>query len=521
MSWWNPASWRRSSSSSAVRVEPRMVPTAPPLVKRAFNGAVIDALTADLPAILQSGNASLRPALRVLRSRSRQLAENNDYAREFLRHLVRKALGPDGIRLVVRALRQDGTVDKADSDYLETAWWEWSRRGVCTVCGRYSWAEVQRLALQAVARDGELLIRVVRGWKGNRFGIALQLIEIDQLDENLNVAFGAGHGGVQIGAGNEIRMGVERDAWGKVVAYHLLSSHPYDDVSSWQGQYRYQRIPAGDMIHLFVPDRVDDARGAPWMSTAIRRLQMMGGYEEAELVAARLGAAKGGFFEEEIGDELDGTGDAKDVNGNIIQDATPGTFQRLPKGVTFKPYDPQHPTAGFGDFMKSMLRGAAAGLGIGYNSWGRDLEGVNYSSLRQGELDERDNWRLIQGFMIERLCDPVWQAWLDMALLTGALNLPPSKRAKFDAANWRARGWPWVDPTKDIAAEAEAVALGIRSLSQVCDERGIDFEEVMRDRARENEIAAQYGVEIFVGPPKQVPGTAPEQPAGDPNSNAN
>lgn len=520
MSWWNPRTWgpRPTVDLPAMRNEPKFRVPSVPLSKRAFNGAIVDALTADLPAILQSGNASLRPALKVLRSRSRQLAENNDYAKAFLRQLTQKVLGPDGFKLVVRALQPDGTVDKADSDYLEASFLEWAKRGTCTVCGRYSFVEVQRLALTTMARDGEVLIRLVKGWKGNRFGLALQLIEVDQLDENLNIARYAGHGGVQMAADSEVRLGVERNPWGRVVAYHIFTASPVDDISTWQGQYRYQRIPADEMIHLFVPDRLDDSRGAPWMYTAIRRLQMMGGYEEAELVAARLGASKGGFFEEAVGNELDGSGDGKDEDGNIVDNVEPGQFQRLPKGVTFKEYNPQHPTSGFPVFLKAMLRGAAAGVGISYNSWGRDLEGVNYSSMRLGELDEREMWRFVQGLMVDRLLDGVWQPWLDMAMLTGALRLPPSKRAKFDAATWRPRGWPWVDPQKDIAAESEAVALGIRSLTQICAERGVDFEDVIRERAHENEIAKQYGVEIFIGPPRPAPGTMPEQPAGGDNT---
>lgn len=517
MVWWNPRSWATAPLAQPARQEPSLrLPSrrGSNLEARAFNGAVMDALTADLPAILQSGNASLRPALRTLRSRSRQLAENNDYAREFFRHLTRKVLGPEGLRLIVQAKNPDGTVDDQDSGLLRSAFEEWGKRGSCTVCGRYSWKEVQRLVLTTMARDGEVLVRIVKGWSGNKFRFALQVIEVDVLDENLNFARGGSSGGVPVQGDNEVRMGVERDAWGRVVAYHMRTINPYDDVSTWQGGSRWQRIPAEEMLHLFVPDRADDARGAPWMWTAIRRLQMIGGYEEAELVAARLGAAKGGFFTEEA-DELDGTGDGQDASGNIVDEVQPGQFQRLPKGVDFKPYDPQHPNSNFPTFIKAMLRGAAAGMGITYNGWARDLEGVNFGSLRQGELDERDMWRVMQGFLAEHLCDGVWQAWLDMGLLTGALAnpngspLPPSKRDKFDAATWRGRGWPWIDPAKDIAAESEAVGLGIRSRTQICAERGVDIEDVFREIKAENEMAKKYGVVLVVNPPKPPPGTLP------------
>jgi lambda family phage portal protein len=477
---------------------------------RTFNAGVVDNLTADFAAFIRSGNAELRPALRVMRARSRSLAENNDYMREFLRILRKKVLGADGIKCAVRAMRDDGkTLDQADSDYLKKQFDAWATSDQCTVCGRYTLAEVQHMALNTVPRDGEVLIRLVRGFP-NKWGFALQFIEADQLDENLNVAFGAGYGGVTKRPDTEIRMSVERDRWGRAVAYHVLTRHPGDDLGTWQGLTRYERIDAADMIHLFVPDRVDDARGAPWAWTAIRRLQMTGGYEEAELVAARLGASKAGFITEEADGEVQG--DSQDGDGDQVFDVQPGEWRRLPAGAKVETYDPQHPNSNFGAFMKTILRGASAGLGVGYNSLAKDGEGINFSTQRHFELDDREYWKLIQGWLISRLLKRVYSTWLDMSLLTGALNLPPSKRDKFDAAIWRPRGWGWVDPQKDITADAQAVNLGVKSLTQVCDERGVDIEDVFRERRRELDLAEQYDIPLGTGDPK----LGPPAPADDP-----
>lgn len=511
---WNPFARAAAPPAERQRIEPRSGGGRPrnfsAPVLRSFNAGQVDLLTADFLGALRSGNAELRPALRTMRARSRALAENNDYMREFLRILSKKVLGAEGIKVGWRPMRDDGkTVDQADADYLAKSFDSWSADESCTVCGRYSLAEVQRLALTTMARDGEVLVRLVRGFP-NKWAFALQLLECDQLDENLNIGFGAGSGGINKRADTEVRMGVERDRWGRVVAYHILTRNPVDDLGVWSGTARYERVDSADMIHLFVPDRLDDARGAPWAWTAIRRLHMSGGYEEAELVAARLGANKGGFFEEDGEGEL--TGDGEDSAGNIIQDSQPGEYHRLPPGVKFKAYDPQHPNANFGAFMKAILRGASAGLGVGYNSLAKDGEGINFSTIRQFELDDREYWKLIQGFMTRKLLRRVATTWLDMSLLSGALNLPPSKRDKFNAAIFRPRGWGWVDPTKDITADAQAVNLGVKSLTQVCDERGVDLEDVMRERARELKLAADYGVPLGTGDPKLAPATPDGEP---------
>lgn len=513
---WNP--FARSAVASADRTEPTVeIPKSTGRPRgifatgglRSFSAGTVDLLTADFQAWIQSGNAALRPALRTMRARSRSLAENNDYMKAFLGTLDKKVLGPEGIRLTVRAMRPDGTtVDQQDSDYLEASFAEWAKKGNCTVCGRYSFKAVQRLVLRTAGRDGEILVRMVRNF-ANKWGFALQLFEGDVLDEDLNVPRGAGHGGIDKPIDNEIVMGVERDPWKRVVAYHVLTRHPGDDLfGGWQGVARYTRIPAAEVLHLFIPDRVDDARGAPWAWTAIRRLQMTGGYEEAELVAARLGASKGGFFEEEDGSET--PSDWQDsVTQQPVREVQPGQFDVLPAGVKFKEYNPTHPNANFGAFLKAVLRGAAAGLGVSYNGLARDLEGVNYSSLRGGELDERDYWCVLQQWLVEELCEPAYSSWLDMSLLTGALALPPSKRDKFDADVWHARGWPWVDPSKDIDAAAGEIELGINSLTRIAAARGVDLEDVFRERRREIDLAKQYGVEL--GLPKRQP-QPPQQP---------
>ena len=233
-----------------------------------------------------------------------------------------------------------------------------------------------------------------------------------------------------------------------------------------------------------------------------------GGQHEAELVAARLGASKGGFFEEEDGSET--PSDWQDsVTQQPVREVQPGQFDVLPAGVKFKEYNPTHPNANFGAFLKAVLRGAAAGLGVSYNGLARDLEGVNYSSLRGGELDERDYWCVLQQWLVEELCEPAYSSWLDMSLLTGALALPPSKRDKFDADVWHARGWPWVDPSKDIDAAAGEIELGINSLTRIAAARGVDLEDVFRERRREIDLAKQYGVEL--GLPKRQP-QPPQQP---------
>jgi lambda family phage portal protein len=177
-------------------------------------------------------------------------------------------------------------------------------------------------------------------------------------------------------------------------------------------------------------------------------------------------------------------------------DMQPGTFNQLPAGVDFKPYDPQHPSTAFRDFEKAMLRGIASGLGVSYTSLANDLEAVSYSSIRQGLLEERDYWRMVQHWMIDHFCQPVYLRWLRQTLDSGVVNLPAAKYWKFSATQWVPRGWQWVDPRNEAEAQIVAINNGLMTRTQALAERGLDIEDVLTERRAEEEMIATMGINL-------------------------
>ena len=453
--------------------------------RRAFQAATVSRLTADWTTVSRAPEAELRYALKALRARARDLAQNNDYARRFLQLVTTNVVGPHGVKLQVRARDDNGRLDAFANQVIEDWWRRWGVPGSCTVCGRLSWTDAQRLIVESVARDGEVLVRLLRGRAArNEIGFALQILEADYLDEQLNR---------KLAGGRKIVMSVEVDGWGRPVAYHLLNEHPGAETVSIGGR-RYTRVPAGEVLHLYLPERPDQPRGVPWMCSAMLRLQMLGGYEEAELVAARVAAAKMGFLVSPDADSYVGAGE--EAEGAITMDAEPGVFEQLPAGLRVETFDPDHPNAQFEAFVKAALRGVASGLGVSYVSLANDLEGVNYSSIRAGSLEERDRWRVLQRWLIEHLCRPVYEQFLLALLTSGVTTLPPRKFAKFNAPVWSPRGWQWVDPLKEVQANMAAVAAGFRSRAEVAAEQGRDLEEIFDALAAEKELAAAKGIDL-------------------------
>ena len=463
----------------------------PRKMARAYHGADTGRLFSDFISSSRSADSEIKPSLRILRDRCREISRNHPYAKRYLQIMTTNVVGANGIRIQVRKRNDDGSLDSVGNRIIEQAWQQWGRTGFCTVDGRISWNQAQRLFLETLARDGEVLIQKIKNPAGNPFGFSLKFLEADYLDEGYDA---------RLNNGNEVRMGVELDKrTGKPLNYYLFEDHPHHDQGYGSKTKRHHKIVSADqIIHCYMQERAGQTRGAPWMSNVLSRLKMLDGYEEATLVNARVAASKMGFFTSPEGDGF--IGDDYD-NHAPIMDASPGTFSQLPQGMSFQAFDPSSGTESFDEFEKAILRGIASGLGVSYVSLANNLEGVSYSSIRQGTIEDRDHFKMIQQFMIDQFIDPIYRAWLEMAITVGRINLPMGKYDLFaDQVIYRPRGFAWVDPQKEIQASVTALNNGIVSLQDVHSQYGRDTEEIFEQINREAELADRYGIDTAFQP---------------------
>jgi lambda family phage portal protein len=481
--------------------------TGPTYQQRGFDGAKMGRLYADWIANATSSDAEIRGSFRRLLDRSRDLERNNDYQRGYLRDCEDNILG---------ATRHDLRVDAGDMIYpggnkppiwkpdraaiamIEDAWAEWGRKGTCTIDRRHSWRNVKRLAVRAVPRDGNMIIRKILGSAaGNRFGFALELWDIDHLDL---LKF------EQVRGGGEIRFGIEFNAHRAVTAFWLRVKNPNDYLGA-ASMSPSVRFPADEIYHIYLDERPEQSIGLPWCVSAITRLRQLGAFEEAAVIAARLGASKAGFFKKTPG-AGGGVGSwtgEKDEEGAAVVEAAAGTFTELPEGWDVANWSPEYPNIETSEFRKAMLRGIATSLGTSYTTLGNDLESVNYSSARVGLLDERETWKMHQEFFAEYLYEPVFADWLDAAITSGALNLPLAKFAKFNRPRFKGRRWAWVDPVKEVDAAKTAIALRLSSRRQIIDDAGGDIEDVFHDNKADEELADSLSLSLSLSPPDPEP----------------
>lgn len=480
-----------------------------------FAGASVNRLTASLANWSGSINSDLDMALPILRARARALAANNEHGRRFLSLVAANVVGRQNPRLQVRAMRDQRdpnkptTLDKSANDAIEIHWERWGRSVDLT--GRHKTIySLLRTTVKSVARDGEALIRIIRD-RSLPYGMALQLLEADRLDETINTT---------LTNGNIIRQGVELDSALRPLAYYVKTSHP-GDRSMMIGSNLVERIAAADMIHLFLPERAEQVRGVSWFHAVILRGSIIHKFEEAAVVAAQLGASKIAALEraDDAPDMLGSMGDGQ-VGGVTQMKVEAGEMFELPPGYKLSSWNPEYPHANFESFLKACLRGLASGLDVAAHNLTGDMTDVNYSSARIAELAEREMWMILQDWLISSMMIPLYEEWLAMCLLTGRITfpvtgkaLPSDKLEKFAmAAKFQGRRWAWVDPMKEAEAQEKLLQNLLTSRTRIASEQGEEFDDIIDELAQEEAVIAAAGLKPAepAPAPVQKPEEAPE-----------
>ena len=458
--------------------------------QRSFLAGLHDRLTNDWSEV-RSLNISIRDGLDTLRARSRDLAINNEYARRYYKLIKANIVGPDGVQVSVQAKNADGSPDLF-SDVIELAFWDWATKPEhCSVNGKLDFSKIQEILIETIARDGEALVWFRRGPQFGKYAFQLQLIDIDHLDHNYSA---------DLNNGNRIVQGVELDGFEKPVAYWIWQKNPNENIAH-MGNKRI-RVSADDLKHIFDPERASQVRGFPWTCASMLSLQHITKFREATLVSARMAANKATYYTQTEQEGFDDGGDdATDdyrrdlaINGSLTFDSTPGSQEILPANWGVQTVEFTAPTEQLGEFQKNVLKGAAAGLGISYNSLACDLESVNYSSARFGALEDQALYRSMQRFFINSFIRPVYESWLEMQLLTARWSIPVSKFDKFANVQYRPRSWQSVDPVKDTNADRLKLEAGLTSWSDVIAKSGRDPDEVFSQIAKDKEKMASLGI---------------------------
>lgn len=490
----------RKRNADTVKVQP--TPSRrPPTGKRIFQAAGNGRLEQSWSATPTPVDSWIYQHWNSLVARSREQAENNDHARKFVQLCRDNIAGPNGFTLQAKVKDPNGTPDTLASSAIEDAFDDFSKRKNFCVTKTSSRKAIERLIASQLPTTGEFIAVARYGQNLNKYGFAVQVIDPVLLDPAHYQ---------DLGNGNTIRHGIEFDPNGAPVNYYFRRMDERQTGYITGLSRDYDVVPASNVCHLFIEEIVGQKRGLPQLRTALWRMRMVGGFEDAAIVNARVGAAKMGFFRDPDGD---------DQLEDIPMEGDPGTFEDI-GNREFVPWNPTFPDQSIEPFTKSLLRSIASGLCVSYNNLASDLTSVNFSSIRQGALDEREVWKGLQEIIIEQWCEWVYEKWLERALLAQAITVAGKplrfeRIEKYKAVAWRPRRWGWIDPSSEMAANEKAIAMRIKSRSEVIGETsGRDSADVWSEINRDDQDMAALNVvpELMPGSPlqgRQDPDTAP------------
>ena len=484
----------------------------PTLRRRSYDGAKTGRLTSDWFATTTSSDAELNSDLPTLRNRSRSLCRDNVYARR-ARNIFQSNVVGTGIRMQSIRLDALGNRREEENRSIELAWWHWSMSNGCHTGGMLSLTEILRLAIGEVFEAGEVLLRFVdRPFGNSKIPLAIEVIEAERLVSSAKVQI--------LPNGNQVRMGVEVDEWGRPQAYWVYRGHPGDSVFRGYNSQEHVRIPAEECVHLYVCNRWPQTRGEPWMATVIRRLRDIDMYSKAELIAARAAANIMGFIKKPE-DAAPGADDDDDDEARSLP-MSPGEVWWLNAGESYEGFNPSRPNTGLDPFLRFMVREVATGIGVSYEVLSRDYSNSNYPSSRLSILDDRQAFKVLQNWLIAKFLYPCFRRWFRAASLAGAFSVQAAASEEeewLESVRFQAPGWSWIDPTKEIAAYVAAVQAGFTTVSDVIAQTGGDAEDTFKARRTELDYMAELGLEFSTSsgkatPPPEPPGAAePAEPA--------
>lgn len=464
-----------------------------------------------------SADSMLYWDLKVMRDRSRELNRNDAVAssitRAFVDNVVGTGLVPQSaVDPVALGITDDQALEWGEQ--IEAVFRRWMPFADAT--DRLDFFGLQALAYRKRVEDGEAFLHptMVRSpWRP--YETCVETIEAERVDTPNGTDTKTMRQGI-----------VLSESTGAPVSYWVLINHPGDLFGGTERKFRRvdARTPSGrrNMIHLYSVQRPGQSRGVPLLAAVMSDLHALARYEEAEQVAARIAACFAlAITKNDPGSAFQQL--AEDATGKKREYLEPGLISHLAPGENVVPINPTRPSSTFPDYVEHRVRRIGAGVGLPLELVLTDFSKTNYSSARAALLEARRTFRREQMHLASTVCQPIWEAVIEEAVVKGEVKPPADFWARKDLwlrASWTPPGWGWVDPKAEVESSQLAIENNLSTLADECAAQGRDWNDVLRQRAREKQRMRELDLipEPVAAPAQnqtQMPDMPPEEPSDD------
>lgn len=481
-------------------------------------------------SLLDSPDAALLPEHETLAARAIDLTRNNGIAAGAKQTYVDNVIGAAGLKLASRPmyklLGQTKEWQREFSNNVEQWFGLWAGDTSCDVLGEQDFAEMTRSAGASLWLSGEAL--ALPYWNqqpGSPFSTQILMVDPARVcnphhrPDSVN-----------------LRGGFELDDMGRAVAIHVRNTHPGERYSWTLAGSRtpsWERIPMRTdfgrrrVIYLADKDRIGSTRAKPLLTAVMKDFKMLTHYGTVELQTHIANALIAAFVKTPLDTDslIELFGGADEMKKRL--DGRPNTNAKLKGGAVIPlrpgedivPFTPSRAGASFQQFVDVFHHTIAAGLNMPRELLLKDFSKTNYSSARAALLEAWRYFLAQRARIAKAFCQPVYELVFEEMVDKGLVDAPDFQtlRRAYTASRWIGAGRGWVDEVKEATAAKLRMDSGLSTLESEAAVQGLDWEEVLEQRATEQARMKELGLSI--APPVQtivqVGGSPAEKENGD------
>lgn len=361
----------------------------------------------------------------------------------------------------------------------------------CDAIGVSNFYTAQQLAFTSQLMSGDCVV-LLEHRESSRFspyGLRFHIIEADRVSTPTATLKGGGSYFLQTTEGkakngNRIHDGVEVDKNGRITAYYIRNTYPFQQTTE---QTKWVRVEAygketglPNILHIMQTERPEQYRGVTYLAQVIEPLLQMRRYTDSELVAAVVESFFTAFITtesdpsampfNEVGDGVGGEGSEGISDDPNEYEMGPGQVNILKPGESVVFGDPKRPAGGFDAFVQSVCKQVGAALEIPVDLLLKSFN-ASYSASRAALLEAWKAFKMWREWFVDDFCRPLYAVWLSEAVARGRIHAPgffldPALRAAWLGSEWIGPSQGQLDPVKEIQAEQLACENGFSTREQ-------------------------------------------------------
>ncbi len=439
-------------------------------VKASFDGATTGKRSGTLHQETHNVNDSIENDLESLRARSAGAYLNSPMASSAFEQWVSDEIGSSA---TITPTSSNENVNKVLKELFT------KHERFLDVGGHLALLGILNVATRERRVHGEIFIRLIR----RRAGLLPVPMQVQLIKSHMCPIINR-----TLANGNKIKQGVEFKGMKKVAVWFKRDEN---------NEYDLIRVPMREVIHSFVQKFAAQIRAIPSFSTSLLKEGEYNSYEENELnrkgsqssIVGMITRHSVEFDGEEIPEELTATPAEGETPAEIDPNFISFGPNKILIGEEGEKLDLNNsPDVGqnYKDFTTNNQFLVSMGAGVPMQLVTSKYDGMNDRTLRQLNNNHRRKVRternLTTNFLI---VGKLWRWFVDAAVLAGA-NLPDywANRDDFRKYRFSVEAFAYDHAVQDLTAAKEAIKIGIHSEKSFAEERGVDYEQNIKDKAK-------------------------------------